>query len=84
MQGMVGGVEGGSWAPFSAFPPGLGAAGQLTLAELEPGGRRGSEERKTWVVGSLARSEIGLRVSPPWVACPQVWPAGPPWEALGD
>lgn len=45
MQGVVGGVEGGSWAPFSAFPAEVGAVGQLTLAELEPGvGRERGEE----------------------------------------
>lgn len=67
-----GGVEGGSWAPFSAFPAEMGAVGQLTLAELEPGVGRDSEERKARVVGKLARSGMDLGSPSPGVAS---WPS---------
>lgn len=61
-------MEGVSWAPFSAFPAELGAVGQLTLAELEPGVGRESEERKARAVGKPAGSGMDLGCPPPGVA----------------
>lgn len=45
--------------PPSAFPAGVEATGPLTLAELEPGGGRGSEMRARGG-GGIGRSDIGL------------------------
>lgn len=75
-------MEGGSWAPFSAFPAEVGAVGQLTLAELEPGvGRERGEE-------GTCGGETGEVWTGPDRTGPgrplQVWPAGPPGKALGE
>ena len=40
---------------FSAFPAGVEATGQFILAELEPGGGRGSRERKARGGGGISQ-----------------------------
>ena len=56
---MLGRVEGGrieDHGPrFSAFPAGVEATGQFILAELEPGGGRGSRERKARGGGGISQ-----------------------------